>query len=164
MQVHHQTLIKLVSTLTVAVFLAFLAVSPFSARQQSMADPRTERADATTAPRFSCRGGFINGTYGAHITGTFLTPSPVPLASVGLYTFNEAKEVSGTATTSFGGMTTTSPFTGSYVLNGDCTGTMNITQDGFTIVTNIVLVDEGNEILAIETNPGAVATGVLKRR
>jgi hypothetical protein len=155
----HQKSIKVVSVFTVAVFLAFLAVSPFSARQLN-----DQFGNATSAPRFSCRGGFINGTYGANITGTFLTPSPVPLAAVGTFTFNEARQVSGTATTSFGGMVTTSPFTGSYTLNDDCTGTMSTTQDGFTINSNIVLVDEGNEIVVIETNPGAIVTGVLKRR
>lgn len=121
-----------------------------------------------------CRENTLNGSYGTNITGTFVIPSApgstnpptiVPLASVGLLTFNGAGNVSGNDTNSFGGDVTRYSVTGVYTVNRDCTGTLNINlPNGFVITNDIVIVEEGKQINLIQTNPGTIVTGVLKRQ
>jgi hypothetical protein len=105
----------------------------------------------------------VKGSYGYLNTGSF---GVVPLASVGTITFDGAGLVSGNDTNSFGGTVSSNPFTGSYTVNADCTGTVAVSFFGgaFTINNNMVIVDNGKEIFVIETNPGSVATGVFKRQ
>ncbi len=103
----------------------------------------------------------VKGSYGYLNTGSAFGTT---LASVGTMTFDGAGLVSGNDTNSFGGSISSSPFTGSYTVNADCTGTVAVSFGFFTINNNMVIVDNGKEIFIIETNPGSVATGVFKRQ
>lgn len=78
--------------------------------------------------------------------------------------FDGAGNFSGSDTNSFGGAVSTYPVSGTYTVERDCTGTLNVNLPGFTITNNIVIVDEGKEILVIQTNPGTVVTGTMKRQ
>jgi hypothetical protein len=54
----------------------------------------------------------------------------------------------------------TVPITGTYTENADCTGTAQITPQGFS-ATNFatVVVNEGKELLLIETDTGTLVAG-----
>ena len=109
----------------------------------------------------NCNLQTVKGSYGYLNTGSFFGTL---LASVGTITFDGAGNVSGYDTNSFGGTVTQNTFTGSYTVNAGCTGTLTVSFGFFSINNNLVIVDNGKEINVIETNPGAVATGVFKRQ
>lgn len=120
-----------------------------------------------------CSENTIGGSYGSNITGTFFlppalgstNPTPVLLASVGRMTFDGVGNVSGKDTNSFGGDVTRYPINGTYTVDRDCTGTLTINMpNGFVLTNDFVILDEGKEINLIQTNPGTVVTGVLKRQ
>lgn len=124
--------------------------------------------------RIRCNENTISGSYGTNITGTFLVPpapgstnppTAVPFASVGRLTFDGVGNVSGRDTNSFGGDVTRNPTTGTYTVDRDCTGTLIVNlSNGFVINNDIVIVDGGKEIFLIQTNPGTIVTGVMKRQ
>jgi hypothetical protein len=120
---------------------------------------------STMAPEARAQGNCnlqtVKGSYGYLSTGSFFG---TPLASVGSMTLDGAGNISGNDTNSFGGSVSSNPFTGSYSVNADCTGTLAVSFGFFTIDNHMVIVDNGKEIFVIETNPGSVATLVLKRQ
>jgi hypothetical protein len=103
----------------------------------------------------------VKGSYGVLATGSF---GPAQLATLGTVNFDGAGNISGQSTSSFSGSISSDSFTGTYTVNEDCSGTINFVYAFFTISGNTVIVDNGKELFLIETNPGAVASGVLKRQ
>ena len=126
--------------------------------------------DKKAAPQLlrRCDERTIAGNYGYKFTGTFFVSptTSLPLTSVGRMIFDGTGNVSGTDFGSFGGSFGTYTATGTYTVEADCTGTLNVTLNpgGFTIDNKIVVVDNGKEIFLIETNPGAVVSGVIKQQ
>jgi hypothetical protein len=56
------------------------------------------------------------------------------------------------------------PVTGSYKVDGDCRGRATITPKGLPEMHfRLVVVDGGNEMLAIETDANTVVSGILQR-
>jgi hypothetical protein len=56
------------------------------------------------------------------------------------------------------------PVTGSYTVAKNCRGTATITPKGLSEMHfNLVVVDGGNEMLAIETDAGTVVSGTLAK-
>ncbi|MFN2452611.1 MAG: hypothetical protein ABR577_00135 [Pyrinomonadaceae bacterium] len=116
----------------------------------------------------------LRGGYGLKATGTFFLVPPTPtsppsnpvlLATVGRLVFDGSGNFTGTDSTSFGGAISQNATTGTYTVEPDCTGTLNVTfANGFTAAGSIVVVDEGKEIFYIETVPGTVVTGTMKRQ
>lgn len=128
---------------------------------------KTENLISNDTNRIRCGEHTLRGSYGTNISGTFfLSPTmPIPIASVGRLVFDGVGNVSGTDSNSFGGTFSRSAVTGTYTVEGDCTGTLTVTfPNGFVITNDIVIVDSGKEVSLIQTNPGAVVTGVLKRQ
>jgi hypothetical protein len=163
-----------------AVGLAALIIAAMLSQISVAASPSDEppqqaaSRDEGGSRALRCSPRTIRGSYGSHIKGTFILPPPagstqppasVPLASVGRLVFDGVGAVSGTDTNSFGGTISTSAITGTYAVNEDCTGTLDVTfPTGFTVTNDIVIVDGGREIAFIQTNPGALVTGVFKRQ
>lgn len=125
----------------------------------------------------ACNNKLIRGNYGVTIQGTKLvgpgpTGSQVGVAVVeydgkGNLTQLDTVTINGDVVADF----THTPATGTYSVNANCTGTftINFTDGRPTVVTNFVVVDNGNEIDAVVTsaggNPGVLATSsVAKRR
>ena len=144
---------KVTLTLLAMSFLACVIVASLSA-------PLVSGVQAQDAGR-RCSAQSLKGSYGYLNTGTF---AGTPLASVGAMAFDGVGAISGNDTNSFGGSVSSNPFGGSYTVNADCSGTLNVSFGFFTVNNKFVIVDSGKEILMIETNPGAVATGVFKRQ
>ncbi len=151
-----QQLVRLFIVLAIAGTFTLSAVAQTKSDKKDVAQPFRR-----------CNLRSINGNYGLSVSGTYLL-SPtmsVQIASVGLVTFDGEGNMTGSVTGSFGGEVNTNAATGTYTVGGNCTGTLTVTfENGFTITNNIVMVDEGKEIFIIQTNPGTIINGILKRQ
>ncbi|HTY55574.1 MAG TPA: hypothetical protein VMB26_10260 [Candidatus Binataceae bacterium] len=133
----------------------FLAVHPFSEGFAVKQDSQT------------CTNAAVVGTFGFETTGLFLegAPSTGWVAFIGKLklTVNRSGEgiISGRAAGSEGDTALAfAPVTGSYSVASDCTGTATITPKGQSPLNfSFVVVDCGNEILAIETDLDTVVSG-----
>lgn len=76
----------------------------------------------------------------------------------------ETDTITGTVTVSLNGTITSAvPVTGTYSINSNCTGSAVITPMGMsTMNLNLVIVNAGKEILAIETDNNTIVTGLLQ--
>lgn len=133
--------------------------------------PRQDEAESDNAferaRRFSCSNGTIAGSYGFDALGatTAAAGLPAPLtgafSSVGQVTYDGAGNVTLTAAASFNGVPQAiPPVRGTYFVNSDCTYTSRL-ENGATFFA--VAVNEGNDLLVIQTNNGVAAVGVAKR-
>ena len=71
--------------------------------------------------------------------------------------------VTGSGTFSLAGAIYTVPITGTYTENADCTGSAQITPQGFNALNfNFVVVNVGKEILLVETDTGTIVSGTMQ--
>jgi hypothetical protein len=106
-----------------------------------------------TATSFAatCTNASINGVYGISASG--LNGSLQPAASVYQITADGAGNVTGTATKSINGTIVTFPFTGTYQIAKNCTGTTAFTnQGGQTEHDNFVLNNGNKGAFLIQTD------------
>ena len=102
-----------------------------------------------------CSAAGVAGGYGFTITGTLLSPTPIPLAAVGKASFNANGDFSGTEARSVGGGFANETLKGTFTVNSDCTGTL--TADVFesgnlvrTSVFSIVFDNDEKELRAVQ--------------
>ena len=108
----------------------------------------------------ACSARTLNGTYALTFSG-FSTRGPVPaaindftpVAGGGLVTFDGNGNLSASETVSFGGLVMPVNVSGTYTVNSDCTGSFTTSRAHL----NLVIVRNGREILAVNTDPGRVA-------
>ena len=106
-----------------------------------------------------CSAATLNGTYALTFSG-FSTRGPVPaainnftpVAGGGLVTFDGNGNLSASETVNLGGLIEPVNVTGTYAVNSDCTGTFTTSHAHL----NLVIVRNGREILAVNTDPGHV--------
>ena len=114
----------------------------------------------------TCAGESIAGTYGFTGSGTILSSNtlglPVgPVVATGVMTFDKDGRIHGTEMISFNGAIASGiSFAGTYVLNPDCTLTM---EDPGFFYNFGVLVAGGNEILLMTADHGIIANFTMKR-
>jgi len=110
-----------------------------------------------SAPAFAndvCRNADLEGAYAYSVDATSLTIPPVgPLAILGRITLDGR------------GILPEIPITGTYSIDGDCTGSFTTIYPLFTAHFSLVLVDGGDhrkqaKLLAIDA--GTVGTGALR--
>jgi len=119
--------------------------------------PKVHAQEDTPQP---CSVSRLNGRYGLTFSG-FTTngavPAPItaflPVAGEGLVTFDGNGNLSAAETVSLGGLIQPVNLPGAYTVNSDCTGTLTTANAHL----NLVIVRNGREILAINTDPGRVA-------
>jgi hypothetical protein len=148
----------------VKVALGFLVVAAaliaVQVRFPGGALPRVH-AQAGALDDGSCSLATLNGRYGLTFHG-FGTGGPVPapisafipVAGVGTMTFDGSGNLSLLETVSFGGKVAPLTALGTYTVNADCTGTLQAVN---ATHLNLVIVHNGREILAINTDQGRVA-------
>src|SRR5437868_774548 len=115
-----------------------------------------------------CTNATPKGTYGFYGNGTFLPGNPDgeiagPYTTIGLIKFDGDGHFTVPAETeTFNGQPAVDPpFGGTYTVKADCAFTAaNQFGGGFAGV----IVDDGNEIYLMATDPGVVLNFVLKRR
>jgi hypothetical protein len=120
----------------------------------------------------TCTNAEVKGSFGFETTGLFLAEAPAAaVAFIGelKLTVNPSGEgvISGHVAASEDGTFQTfaeEPVTGSYKVGRDCRGTATITPKGLSEMHfRLVVVDGGNEMLAVETDADTVVSGTLQR-
>lgn len=119
----------------------------------------------------TCTDAGVEGSFGFRTTGDFLAGAPAvgPVAFIGelKFTVDSSGEgvVSGHIAGSEDGTILTfadEPVTGSYKIDKDCKGTATIAPKGQPEMHFIfVVVDDGKQMLAVETDADAVVSGTL---
>lgn len=120
----------------------------------------------------TCNNAGVTGSFGFEATGVFVAGAPVtgPVAFVGelKLAVNPSGEgvISGHVAGSEDGTILTfaeEPVTGSYVIAADCRGIATITPKGHSKMHfKLVVVNGGNEILAVQTDANTVVSGTLE--
>ncbi len=115
-----------------------------------------------------CTKGALQGNYGFETTGAFLeAASATAVAVIGdlkLLVNRSGESVIGghVSVSEDGTFLSEEPVSGSYTVATDCTGTLTVTPKGSSALNfSFMIVDEGKEILAIETDAGTVVNGTL---
>ena len=121
-----------------------------------------------------CTNAILKGGYGAGTTGLINSSSNpndvvittfVPFAEAVHFIFDGAGNISGTSTADYGGSSFPVVFTGSYAVNSNCTGNMTIDAGVNGIIhRDLVLVDGGKEVDFVDTDPGFVIAGSMKKQ
>ena len=128
------------------------------------------RAQAGEREQRGCSNASLQGSFGFSATGTLLAlPPPFagPFGEIGRQTFDGNGNTDATATLSANGNIVKGvTVQGTYVVNPDCTGSMTIyiLPFGSTADFDFVLDDDGTELRALATDPGAVETRVYKKQ
>jgi len=121
-----------------------------------------------------CGSGILRGGYGSGTTGLINTssdpnaltiPTFVPFAEAAYFHFDGHGGLSGTSTADFGGLVSPVTFIGTYTVNPNCTGslTVNAGANG-TVHRDLVIVDAGNEVEFVSTDPSVVIAGYMKKQ
>ncbi len=85
----------------------------------------------------------------------------VPFAGTGISTSDGAGNISATITASENGDIETFPYTGTYVVSPNCTGSVTSTSGGANF--SFVIVGGGKEVFGVTTDPGSTWTIDLKK-
>jgi hypothetical protein len=117
----------------------------------------------------ACSDHTLNGRYGFVAQGTVLpplAPAPAPVANSGVVAFDGRGQLRGFDAISLGGQIFSRTFEGTYTVREDCavTGSLNVITGtpGLVINFQAVIVDNGREVLFVETDPSTIYTGTLK--
>jgi hypothetical protein len=112
----------------------------------------------TTSADAQCSNATLTGNYGFLFSG-FTTPThstkgnEVPFAGTASGTFDGAGNFSGTVAFSISGkISTNNPYTATYVVNSDCTGSMTSTNGSANF--SFVIVSGGAEVSFIDIDAG----------
>ncbi|HEV2388748.1 MAG TPA: hypothetical protein VGS20_16010 [Candidatus Acidoferrales bacterium] len=96
-----------------------------------------------------CSVATLQGSYGAYGVGT-VVPAGTPFRSLVRLTFDGHGNWSNSLTQNDNGTVIRSTASGTYTVNGDCTGTID-RADGQSF--DVVIVDGGKEFYGLRTNP-----------
>lgn len=110
-----------------------------------------------------CSNASLKGSYGFSFIGSDVSgPASVPLAIVGVATYDGAGGLHEVGSSNFNGSSGQDTWTGSYTVNPDCSVTLMGASDStdMTWHDTDVLVDGGQEILTIGTDTSEVLYGV----
>jgi hypothetical protein len=123
------------------------------------------------ADREECSKASLHGSFGFTSTGTLLALPPGfagAFGEIGRQTFDGRGNTDATATLSANGHLNHVTFQGTYDVNGDCTGSMDlfVSPLGITVTLDFVIDDDGTELRAITTGnrEGNVETRVYKKQ
>lgn len=119
----------------------------------------------------TCTNAGVKGSFGFETTGVFLAGAPATGAVAFIGKLNLKVNPSGegvisghVAASEDGTFLTLEPVTGSYTVAKNCTGRATITPKGRSEMHfSLVVVDGGNEMLAVETDADTVVSGTLQR-
>jgi hypothetical protein len=118
------------------------------------------QAQERTEVEHGCTLATLKGTWGIVFNGTIIGFSPI--AIVGIATFDgDGSWSRDERAVVNGNVLPQELITGTYTVNGNCTGT---TLDNIGNSSDFVIVAHRTEMFAIVTRPGTVATITLKRQ
>lgn len=147
-------------TLFLATQAGVLRAQDSGSRGAAQADARSNAACKLS----SLSGDYIYAQDGFVVSGTEATQR-TPFAQVGREHFDGAGHMSGVFTASLNGKITSGKYSGTYVINADCAGTVTFTDNlNQTYHFDIYSVDGGDEFSFIQTDPGIVSSAFERRR
>lgn len=110
----------------------------------------------------------LRGTYGGlnrGLDGVGSSGGPIEYAGMVVVSFDGMGNLSGRQTASLNGIIVNMEATGTYQVNPDGTGSLTINIPGLPDVHgDFVILDNGRELASIETNPGTVIIGTMKKQ
>jgi hypothetical protein len=112
-----------------------------------------------------CSEATLHGTYlfaqnGVEIKGN----DQSPFALAGYDVFDGNGEVRGVSSGNFGGeVFRKEPFTGTYTIKANCTGTVTFTGGGAATQGDVFIAPDGSMFAFVRTNPEGVAAGLDPR-
>jgi hypothetical protein len=126
-----------------------------------------QQAKAQDVGGTGCNMTSVTGNYGFLMTGWNNTSgTTLPVATSGRLSFGGNGNIRGTSTTSVSGtLSQPAAMTGTYTINTDCTGAATFTDGGTsTVHIGLVVVNNGAQIFAIQTDGGSTVTGTAIRQ
>jgi hypothetical protein len=110
----------------------------------------------------TCTNLGVKNPYSFEATGQVIGTGQI--AGAGRLSMNGTGGISGTLTLSLDGVIHSSvAVTGTYKINSNCTGAATITPTGLSAMNfNLVVVNAGKEIMAIETDHNTIVTGTFQ--
>lgn len=112
-----------------------------------------------------CTAATLKGKYGFTFSGFQLQSGiSLPFYGAGSGTFDGEGNVSAAFTFSFNGQIGTSPYTATYTVNPDCTGSVTATPGSGGDNFALFIVGTGDEIFAADTTDGETVTADFKRQ
>lgn len=110
-----------------------------------------------------CSAATVKGHYGFTFSGFVQDPNGnnQPFAGTGVSTNDGDGNTSATVNAAFNGSFQTFLYTGIYVVNPDCSGSLTSTSGNSNFL--LVVVNGGKEILGMATDPGDTWTIDLKK-
>ncbi len=115
--------------------------------------------------RAKCSEATLHGTYlfaqnGVEIKGN----DQRPFALAGYDVFDGNGEVRGVSSGNFGGeVFRKEPFTGTYTVKANCTGTVTFTGGGAATQGDVFIAPDGSKFAFVRTNPEFVSAGIDPR-
>jgi hypothetical protein len=112
-----------------------------------------------------CTAVTLKGNYGFTFSGFVQDDqgNNVPFSGIGLGTLDGEGGASATIVLAVNGNISTLPWTGTYIVNPDCTGSMTATPGSGNANFSIVIVRGGAEFMGVATNPGDTWTIDFKK-
>jgi hypothetical protein len=112
-----------------------------------------------------CTAATLTGSYAFTFSGFFQNQGRnSPISGIGSGTLDGKGNVSATVTASFDGNLSTFPYTATYTVNPDCTGSVTATPGSGLANFSIVIVRGGAEVLGAEIDPGNTWTIDFKKQ
>jgi len=125
-------------------------------------------AIASAQPRvgglLNCALSTISGGYGYAISGYLTASGGIAFADYGTLVADGSGSLAGNSTESTGGSVAARTISGSYQVNGNCTGSSTLRDSLGNILTlSFTVVDNGNVIQFIEIDNGTAISGSAQR-
>jgi hypothetical protein len=115
-----------------------------------------------------CSNATLTGNYGFTLGGFQIqrgTQRSVPFYGAGLGTFDGAGNVSATFSFGLNGkIGTNQPYTATYTVNSDCTGSVTATPGSGGDNFALVILGGGAEVMAVDTSAGETLTADFKKQ
>jgi hypothetical protein len=121
--------------------------------------------DENASSRAKCSDATLEGTYlfaqnGVEIKGN----DQRPFALAGYDVFDGQGKVRGVSSGNFGGeVFRKDPFTGTYSVKANCTGTVTFRGGGSATQGDVFIAPDGSKFAFVRTNPEFVAAGIDSR-
>ena len=110
----------------------------------------------------TCTNLGVKNSYSFQATGSIIGTGQV--AAAGRLTLNGTGLITGTEVLSLNGTIHSVAVSGTYSIHSDCTGTASITPSGLsTMNLNLVVVNAGKELMAIETDNNTIVTATFQQ-
>ena len=145
------------------VMLTIPLVLGASRRIAAQGNSNSNNRDANRAN--GCSNELVHGTYGVSFNGTISALGVV--AGIGRIALDRTGDLSGSYAESLNGTIIRGNFTGSFALHSDCTGSATVASlipGSWSVGLNFTVVDNGTEILLLDTDPGVVVSGSAKKQ